>query len=184
MKAQCKAEELTQMAIGDRRQASQDTKAKSGSDHESESQPAKQSTTTRSKTLCAQNTTQSSRKQTLDEGSNDSNSPPPADVSTKHKRRRSKPSVKRAAKKQKRRNAELSQKKSSKPIKLHLLLDIDPEAWIQRKNVEKISEWESIFEAPSLELRTVLQILQESDPIAVKKQPQAVWHTKLIEEGQ
>ena len=184
MKAQHKAEESTWRAIGDRCQASQDAEVKSWSDHESESQPAKQSTTTRSKTPCAQNTAQSSRNQTSDKGSDDSNSLSPANVSTKYKRRRSKPSVKRAAKKQKRRNPELSQEEPSKLMTFHLLRDIDPEARIQRENIKKISEPELIFGALSLELCTVLQIFHESDSLAVKKRPQAVWHAKLIKKGQ
>ena len=61
-------------------------------------------------------------------------------------------------------------------MRLHFLQDVDPEAWVQRENVKKISERESIFGAlslgaPSLELCTVLQILQESDSFTVKKRP-------------
>ena len=68
-------------------------------------------------------------------------------------------------------------------MRLYFLQDMDPKARVQCENVKKISEQESIFGVPLLELRTVLQILQESDLLTVKKWPQAVWHTKLIEEG-
>ena len=98
MKFQHKADDLTQKAIGDRCQAFQNAEIKSRSDHESENQSVKQSTITRNKTPCIQNTAQSSRKQILDENNNDSNSHLSANVSMKRKQRKFRPSKKMCCK--------------------------------------------------------------------------------------
>ena len=82
------------------------------------------------------------------------------------------------------RNVESTQEETSRLIKLHLLNNANPEARVNPEDVKKISEKESIFGTPFLELRTVLKILQESDPLAQKKQPQAVWYAKLTEKRQ
>ena len=102
----------------------------------------------------------------------------------KRKKNRKKNSSKRAAKKHKICDVESTQEETSKLVRLHLLNDANPEARVNLEDVKKIFEKESIFGAPSLELRTVLEILQESDPLAQKKRPQAVRHVKLTEERQ
>lgn len=144
VKAQYKAESLTQKAIKKKYQLFQDTKAKSKFNHKLESQLAEQNTILRSKALCAQNTTQNSKKQILDKDNNNSNCHS-ANVSTKHKWKKTKTFEKHAAKKQKRYNTELSQEKSSKSIKLHFLRDVDFKVRVQHENVKKIFEQELIF---------------------------------------
>ena len=55
---------------------------------------------------------------------------------------------------------------TSKPTRLHLLKDDDLALRVDRQEIKAVSERESVFGAPSLELRTVLKILQEIDPLA------------------
>ena len=71
---------------------------------------------------------------------------------------------------------------SSKPTRLHLLKNKGLLARASRQEIKAISARESVFGSPSLELRTVLKILQEYHPLAQKvifectsvaKQPQA-----------
>ena len=56
----------------------------------------------------------------------------------------------------------------SKPTKLHLLKDNNLLAQIKREEIKKIAKKESAFGAPSLELRTVLKILQQADYLSQK----------------
>ena len=94
-----------------------------------------------------------------------------ASTKPKRKKNRKKNSSKCAAKKHKTRDVESTQKETSKLIRLHLLNDANPETRVNPKDIKKISEKESIFGAPSLELHTVLEILQESNPLAPEKRP-------------
>ena len=89
-----------------------------------------------------------------------------ASMRPKHKKNRKKNSFECVAKKHKTRNIELTQEETSKLIRFHLLKDASLEARVNPEDVKKISEKESIFGAPSLELRTVSEILQESDLLA------------------
>ena len=51
----------------------------------------------------------------------------------------------------------------AKPVKLHLMGEDDREAQVNREIIKKISAEDSVFGALSLEFRTVLKVLQESD---------------------
>ena len=62
---------------------------------------------------------------------------------------------------------------TSKPTRLHLLRDDDLATRVKREEIKRISERESVFGAPSLELCTVLQALQETDPLAQKVRAKA-----------
>ena len=55
---------------------------------------------------------------------------------------------------------------TSKPTRLHLLKDDDLESRVACQDIKLISTKESVFGALSLELRTVLKILQKLDPLA------------------
>ena len=71
-----------------------------------------------------------------DESSNDFNSHFSTNISMKYKQKNFKLTQKRTAKKQKWRNAELSQKKPFKLIKLYFLQNLYPKTLIQCENIE------------------------------------------------
>ena len=54
------------------------------------------------------------------------------------------------------------------PTKLHLLRDNDFATRVKREKIKRISERELVFGAPFLKLCTVLQVLQETDPLTQK----------------
>ena len=56
----------------------------------------------------------------------------------------------------------------SKPTRLHLLKDKGLLTRASCQEIKAISEQELVFGSPSLELRTVLKILQEYDPLVQK----------------
>ena len=62
-------------------------------------------------------------------------------------------------------NAKLPEE-TSKPTRLHLLRDYDLATRIKHEKIKRISEKESIFAIPFFELCTILQVLQETDPLA------------------
>ena len=62
---------------------------------------------------------------------------------------------------------------TSKPTRLHLLRDDDLATRVKREKIKRISERESVFDAPFFELCTVLQTLQETDPLAQKVRAKA-----------
>ena len=170
VKAQRKAIESVWRAAGKESQAPQGTKAKSGPNQAPVSQLA--ISKPRSSVLGAPKPAQSSAQNAKEE----SNVPKvftPNNTSTrpKRKRNRKKNSSERAAKKHKTRNIESIQEKTLKLIRLHFLNDANPEARVNPEDVKKIFEKKSIFGALSLELRTVLEILQESDSLAQEKWP-------------
>ena len=80
-------------------------------------------------------------------------------VPNKRRRKRSKRASKHA-------KTSKQSEESAKPVRLHLLDVDDLEAQVRREDIKRVSEKESVFGAPSLELRTVLKILQESDQLA------------------
>ena len=59
----------------------------------------------------------------------------------------------------------------SKPMRLHLIDDNDLDVQVAHESVKEISAKKLVFGASSIKLRTVLQILQESDPLAQEKRP-------------
>ena len=183
VRVQRKAIKLAWRVTGEESQAPKGTKAKSRPNQASVSQPAvsKPRSIAPSAPKPAQNSAQNA-----EEESNVPEVCTPTNASTrpKRKRNRKKNSSECAAKKHKTRNVESIQEKTLIPIKLYLLNDADFEAWVNPEDVKKISKKESIFGTPSLRLRMVLEILQESDPLAQEKRPQAVWHAKLIEKRQ
>lgn len=60
-------------------------------------------------------------------------------------------------------------KKTSKPTWFHFINKDDFEVQIKRKKIKYVSKQKSIFKAFSLELKTVLKILQENDTFAKEK---------------
>lgn len=89
-------------------------------------------------------------------------------IKLKQKKNHKKNNSEHAAKKRKIYEVKLIQEKTSKLIKLHFLNNADPKAQVNFKNVKKVSEKKSIFEALFLKLRIVLEILQEFDLLAQK----------------
>lgn len=69
---------------------------------------------------------------------------------------------------------ELIQEKILKLIKLHLLNNANSKTQVNFKDIKKISEKKSIFRASFLKLHTILKILQKSNLLAQKKQPQTI----------
>ena len=55
---------------------------------------------------------------------------------------------------------------TSKPTRLYLLKNNNLVDRVARQDIKAVSVQESVFESPSFELRTVLKILQEIDPLA------------------
>lgn len=103
---------------------------------------------------------------------------------SKRKKNRKKFSFECAVKKRKTRKVELTQEKTSKAIKLYLLNNADFKAQVNPEDIKKISEKYLIFEALSLELHIVLEILQKFNPFMQEKWPQVIQYTKLTKEKQ
>ena len=70
---------------------------------------------------------------------------------------------------------------TSKPTRLYLLRDDDLATRVKREEIKQISERESVFGAPSLELYTILQMLQETDLFAQKVCAKATIDGALLE---
>ena len=81
--------------------------------------------------------------------------------------------VKKALQKKAKKNSSSTGNGTSKPSGLRLV-HRDPDDPVSRETIRKVSEEESAFAAPSLELHTVLRLLQETDHFSQSKWPSAV----------
>ena len=73
---------------------------------------------------------------------------------------------------------------SAKPVRLHLMGEDDREAQVNRETIKKISAEDSVFGAPSLEFRTVLKVLQESDQLAQEERSRIVMASTTPQEAE
>ena len=72
--------------------------------------------------------------------------------------------------------------RTSKLTWLYFLRDDDLATRVKREEIKRISERESIFGALSFELCIVLQVLQETDPLAQKVRAKAAINSALLKE--